>query len=92
MRLKASDSMARHARVSVDGEDVTDRCFEVDDAAGWAACYVRSPKGGFWRVGDTAVTQMLYGEVKIEFTKPGHMSDEQWQMLLGYHGVREAKA
>ena len=30
-------------RVFVNGVDVTDRCFEFDDEAGWAHCYTQIP-------------------------------------------------
>ena len=48
--LLTTDTLGSHHRyrVSVDGVDVSDRCFSADDRHGWAACYKRDGEGNFY--------------------------------------------
>ncbi len=46
MRIAVGDESAYLVdRVTVNGNDVTARCFEADDKEGWARCYEHDPGG-----------------------------------------------
>jgi len=52
-RVRGSDPIARRLRCTVNGVDVTERCFDADDRAGWARCFALLPGGGkFIRPGE----------------------------------------
>ncbi len=67
MRIDAKHPRFSHTRCWVDGEDVTDLCFEADETEGWARCYVRGPDGLVLLDGDNIKTETRRGMVRFRF-------------------------
>jgi hypothetical protein len=62
-----SERLARRCAASVNGIDVTDRCFEANDIEGYALCYVEDGHGRsiLNDDGTELVTERLTGNVRI---------------------------
>lgn len=52
-------------RIFVDGNEVTDRCYEACDDTGYAWCYLKNEAGEFLVSGNTVLTELLTGKVEI---------------------------
>ena len=51
--------------ITIDGEDVSNRCYEADDKIGYVLCYKRNKKGKFFMIDNTLVKERLVGKVLI---------------------------
>ena len=71
MRVRVEDGLL--VVVTVDGIDVTNRCFEADDAAGYARCHALNGEGETFKVDGAIVQETLRGAVVIEVVRQnGH--------------------
>lgn len=68
MHVKASDPVAKTLRAFIDDEEITNRCFEADDEAGYALVYKHNAEGKKYRDpnGDGAAWERLEGRIRIE--------------------------
>jgi hypothetical protein len=66
VRVNAKYQGGKGYRVFMDGQDVTNRCVEVDDKEGWAECLVFEDNGNVMvNPGGSPVHVMLTGNVEI---------------------------
>ena len=52
--------------VSLDGEDVTNRCVAHNILSGYVVVYVRDQNGNFYIENDAVKTEVLHGEVVVK--------------------------
>lgn len=57
----------RITRVTVNGHDVTSRCYAADDIHGYADCYALNAEGRKYVQDDRVVRERLIGTVVIDF-------------------------
>lgn len=55
-----------HYRILLDGIDITKCCYIADEELGKVWCYSLSAKGEVKRLEGKLVTEMLFGNVKVE--------------------------
>ena len=70
MRIHAKDNIARKIKsVMLDNEDITKRCFCVDDEKGTAHCHKVNAEGRFYIDPETQqpAEEILHGKVEIIF-------------------------
>lgn len=67
MRVRVEDGLL--VVVTVDGIDVTNRCWEADDAAGYARCHALDAEGHTYVVGDAIAQETLRGVVVIDVVR-----------------------
>ncbi len=67
MRVRLKDGLL--VVVTVDGIDVTNRCWEADDAAGYARCHALNAEGQMFVVDDAIAQETLRGVVVIEVVR-----------------------
>jgi len=68
MMIYAGEKIAKQInKVSINGVDITKRCYYADDELGIVLCYKTNFEGGFF-VGPNgyAAREMLQGDIKIE--------------------------
>lgn len=73
MRVTAKEHGHLDMRVTVDGVDVTERCYEADDEEGIVKCYAFNGhrKLSWNEAGDDLVCEELRGDVVIEMKDQG---------------------
>lgn len=69
MRITPTVAGAHHAKVYLDGEELT-RCVEADEDEGWARCTVQKDDGHILVEMGEPVEEIKRGAVRVEFDDP----------------------
>lgn len=69
MSVNTHPREGRIARVTVNGLDVTTRCYAADDVHGFADCYAMNEQGHCYIDGDDVARERLTGAVVIDFPR-----------------------